>query len=207
MLMGIVIASSLPDSVGSSPSGGEPAPVVGGVDALLIYLVAYALMTFGAFAVILYLSRPDRQVQAIDDLAGVGQSHPVAGATMAMSLFSLIGMPLTAGFVGKFMLFLGAFTAPVHTSAMGNLYRVMAIVAAINAAIGAYYYLRVIGVMYLRTPLRPLVGSRSVPTLAAAVVLAIGTIVFGLYPQPLARAARKAAPIPVLPTPSTPNAK
>ena len=83
----------------------------------------------------------------------------------------------------------------------------MAIVAAINAAIGAYYYLRVIGVMYLRTPLRPLVGSRSVPTLAAAVVLAIGTIVFGLYPQPLASAARKAAPIPVLPTPSTPNAK
>ena len=106
MLMGIVIASSLPDSVGSSPSGGEPAPVVGGVDALLIYLIAYALMTFGAFAVILYLSGPDRQVQAIDDLAGVGQSHPVAGATMAISLFSLIGMPLTAGFVGKFMLFL-----------------------------------------------------------------------------------------------------
>jgi NADH-quinone oxidoreductase subunit N len=118
---------------------------------------------------------------------------------MAISLFSLIGMPLTAGFIGKLMLFLGAFTAPSGTPTMGNLYRIMAVIAAINAAIGAYYYLRVIGVLYLRTPLRPLVGSRAAPTLIASIVLAATTLVFGIYPQPLAKAARKAAPTPLIP--------
>lgn len=203
ILMGIIIACSLPDARGvpsidpwSRQVTAVAGPAIGGIDALLVYLVAYALMTLGAFAVILYLSTPERPVEAIDDLAGVGQSHPISAAAMAVALFSLIGMPLTAGFIGKFMLFLGAFTAPSGTPTMGNLYQIMAVVAAVNAAIGAYYYLRVIGVMYLRTPLRPLAGSRAVPTLIAAVVLAAATLVFGIYPQPLAKAARKAAPIP-----------
>ena len=91
---------------------------------------------------------------------------------MAVFLFSLIGLPLTAGFVGKLLLFVGAFTAPTDTPAMRNLYQILAVVAAVNAAIGAYYYLRVVGVMYLRTPLRPLPGRGPVPTLLAAVVLA-----------------------------------
>ena len=79
---------------------------------------------------------------------------------------------------------------------MRNLYQVLAVVAAVNAAIGAYYYLRVVGVMYLRTPLRPLTGSRAVPTFVAAVVLAAATLFFGVYPQPLVKAARNAAPVP-----------
>ena len=169
IIMGIVIASSLPDAPGQPKidptthlTSAVAGPAIGGIDALLVYLVAYGLMTLGAFAGILYLSTPERPVEAINDLAGVGVSHPISAFAMAVSLFSLIGMPLTAGFIGKFMLFLGAFTAPTNTPAMGNLYRILAVVAAINAAIAAYYYLRVIGVMYLRTPLRPLVGSRSV---------------------------------------------
>jgi len=206
ILMGIIIACSLPDARGvpridpwTRQVMAVAGPSIGGVDAVLVYLVAYTLMTLGAFAVILYLSTPERPVEAIDDLAGVGQSHPVAAGTMAISLFSLIGMPLTAGFIGKLMLFLGAFTAPSGTPTMGNLYRIMAVIAAINAAIGAYYYLRVIGVLYLRTPLRPLVGSRAAPTLIASIVLAATTLAFGIYPQPLAKAARKAAPTPLIP--------
>ena len=77
---------------------------------------------------------------------------------MAIFLFSLIGLPLTAGFVGKFLLFVGAFSAPSDTPTMRNLYQLLAVIAAINAAVGAFYYLRVIGVMYLRTPLRPVTG-------------------------------------------------
>ncbi len=200
MLMGVVVASALPDVRGAGPT-------VGGVEALFVYLAAYALMTLGAFAVLLYLSTPDRPVESIDDLGGVGQSHPVAAGAMAVSLFSLIGLPLTAGFAGKLLLFVGAFTAPVDTAAMRNLYRVLVVVAAVNSAVGAYYYLRVLGVMYLRSPLRPLAGSRSRPTLAAAVVLAAGTLVLGVYPQPLVNAARDAAPAAGPPAGATAGAK
>jgi NADH-quinone oxidoreductase subunit N len=209
MLMGVIIASSLPDSPGVITTNaltgevtGRVAVSIGGIDALLVYLAAYGMMTMGAFAVILYLSAPDRPVENIDDLAGVGRSHPLPAAAMAVFLLSLIGLPLTAGFIGKLMLFLGAFTAPSGTATMGSLYRIMAVVAAVNAAIGAYYYLRVVGVMYLRAPLRPLAGSRAIPTLLASVVLAIMTLFFGIYAQPLAKAARNAAPVPPLPTPA-----
>ena len=185
MLMGVVIASSLPDFTACQNRGRcdrRRRSAHRGIDALLVYLVAYGMMTLGAFAVILYLSDAERPVEAIDDLGGVGQSHPLTAATMAVFLFSLIGLPLTAGFVAKLMLFLGAFTAPSGTATMGNLYQIMAVVAAVNAAIGAYYYLRVIAVMYLRTPLRPLAGSRAVPTLIASIVLAGSTLFFGIYP-------------------------
>jgi NADH-quinone oxidoreductase subunit N len=203
MLIGVVVACSLPDAAGPARGG----PSVGGIDALLVYLVAYALMTFGAFAVILYLSTPERPAETIDDLAGLGESHPVSAAAMAVFMFSLIGLPLTAGFVGKFLLFVGAFVAPADGGPMRNLYQILAAIAAVNAAVGAYYYLRVVGVMYLRTPLRPLVGSRAVPTLVASVVLAAATLFFGFYPQPIERAARNAAPVPELPAKSVADAR
>ena len=195
MLMGIVIASSLPDATG--------APGVGGIDAVLVYLVAYGMMTIGAFAVILFLSTPDRPVESIDDLAGLGQTNPISAAAMAVFLFSLIGLPLTAGFAGKLLLFVGAFSAPTDTPAMRNLYQLMAVFAAVNAAVGAYYYLRVVGVMYFRTPIRAAATSRAVPTFLAAVALAGGTLFFGVYPEPIARAARKAAPVPAAPAKTT----
>jgi NADH-quinone oxidoreductase subunit N len=72
----------------------------------------------------------------------------------------------------------------------------MAVGAAVNAAIGAYYYLRVMGVMYLRTPLRPIVSSRAIPTLVAAVMLASASLFFGMFPNSLMKAARHAAPVP-----------
>lgn len=207
MLIGVIVACSLPDARGvpqadprTGAAVGLVGPTVGGIDALLVYLVVYGLMTVGAFAALLYLSSPDRPVEAIDDLAGVGRSHPVAALSLAVCLFSLIGLPLTAGFVGKLLLFVAAFTAPTD-SPMDTRYRILAVVAAVNAAIGAYYYLRVVGVMYLRTPLRPLPSSRAYPALGAAVVLAAATIVLGVYPGPLIQAARAAAPVPT-PEPS-----
>jgi NADH-quinone oxidoreductase subunit N len=188
MLMGVVVASSFAD----------PAPPgVGGMDAVLFYLVAYGAMTVGAFAVVLFLSTPDRPIEAIDDLAGLGQSHPVCAASMGVFLISLIGIPLTAGFAGKLLLFVGAFEAPSDTPSMRHLYQILAAVAAVNAAIGAYYYLRVVGVMYLRSPIRPKADSRAWPTAFAAVALAAFTLFFGFYPEPIARAARAAAPVPV----------
>ena len=190
MLLGLIAASSLPDAKGL--------PTIGGIEALLVYLVAYGAMTVGAFAVILYVSVPEQPVESIDDLAGLGHTHPISAAAMAIFLFSLIGMPLTAGFAGKFLLFLGAFSAPSDTASMRNLYQALAVVAAINAAIGAVYYLRVIGVIYLRSPIRPPARSKAIPTFLAVVVLAGLTLLFGFYPQPLVKAARKAAPVPAI---------
>jgi NADH-quinone oxidoreductase subunit N len=77
----------------------------------------------------------------------------------------------------------------------------------VNVAIGAYYYLRVLGVMYLRTPLRPITGSRSIPTLVAAVVLAGATLFFGVYSNPIAKPAQKAAPVPEMPARPTGDKK
>jgi NADH-quinone oxidoreductase subunit N len=188
MLMGLVVAASVPEAKGQ--------PAIGGVDAVLVYLAAYGAMTVGAFAVVLFLSTAERAVESIDDLAGTGTSNPVPAAAMAVFLFSLIGMPLTAGFAGKFLLFVGAFSAPSDTSTMRHLYQLLAVIAAVNAAVGAYYYLRVIGVMYLRTKIRPAADSRAYPVAVAALVLATATLVFGFYPDPLVKAAKAAAPVP-----------
>jgi NADH-quinone oxidoreductase subunit N len=134
------------------------APYLGGganaLNALLFYLVAYGLMTVGAFAVIAYLSTPERPVETVEDLAGLSRSHPHTAVLMAIFLFSLIGIPLTAGFTGKLMIFFGAMAVP--TPEQATLFRILALLGVVNAAIGAWYYLRIVAVMYLRTPLVPL---------------------------------------------------
>jgi NADH-quinone oxidoreductase subunit N len=187
MLLGLVVALSLPESRGTQPSQT-------GLDAVLFYLVAYGLMTVGAFAVLLHLSGTDGKAETVDDLAGLGQTHPVSAATLGVLLFSLIGLPLTAGFMGKFLLFVSAFDAPA-VGPMRNMYRILAVVLAVNAAVGAVYYLRVLNVMYLRSPLQAGERSRGRPALAAAVACAVATVVLGVYPKPLAEAARKAVPV------------
>jgi NADH-quinone oxidoreductase subunit N len=105
MLVGLAVAAKmLPEY------GGASGAAVGGVEALLFYLVAYGGMTVGAFAIMHYLSTKQRSVEMVDDLAGLSRSHPAAALGMVLFLFSLIGMPLTAGFAGKFFLFSGAMT-------------------------------------------------------------------------------------------------
>ena len=163
--------------------------VANGGDAVFFYLVAYGMMTVGAFAVIAYLTRPERSIDLIDDLAGLHETNPRLALMMAIFLFSLIGMPLTAGFVGKFLLFMGALAVRTEVgldhSPMGHLYQVLAVVGALNAAIAAYYYLRVVGVMYLRGALRPAIPFVKSPILAAIAICAAATIFFGVYPTPL----------------------
>jgi NADH-quinone oxidoreductase subunit N len=146
-----------------------------GVEAVLFYLVAYGAMTIGAFAVLSYLSTTQRQVETMDDLAGLSASHPGIALFMTVFLFSLIGIPFTAGFTGKLLVFFGALgvsAGPQETL----LFRVLVVLAVINAAIGAWYYLRIITVMYLRTSVRPLENQRAWPGLATLWLCAILTI-------------------------------
>lgn len=180
MLIGVVAATAGGGTEGSA--------------ALLYYLIAYALMTLGVFAVIAHLQADDRPVELVDDLAGIGTSHPVAAAALGVSLLSLIGLPLTAGFTGKLMLFMSAFQAPDGPGTLGSLSIILVAIAAINAAVGAVYYLRILGVMYLRSPLRPAEPQPrgNYAPLLAAIICAVGTVAIGSYPKPVADAAKAA---------------
>jgi len=188
----MLIALAVAPYVRRATLAGEPAGP-DALEALLFYLVAYGLMTVGAFAVIAYLSTPERPVETVDDLAGLSSSHPGIAAFMAIFLFSLIGIPLTAGFTGKLMVFFGAMAVPESEHA--TLFRVLALLGVLNAAIGAWYYLRIIAVMYLRTPVVPLTPR---PRLAGRLTLWICAILtIGLSVPPgaewLLQAARHAA--------------
>jgi NADH-quinone oxidoreductase subunit N len=155
-----------------------------GVPAVLFYLVAYGSMTVGAFAVLAYLSTPERPVENEDDLAGLSRDHPGLALMMALFLFSLIGIPLTAGFVGKLLLFLGALAVEGERAVF---YRDLAIIMAVNAAIGGWYYLRILTKMFLHTPMKPLEPMRfahSWPALAALWICTVLTLGLGL-PNPL----------------------
>lgn len=174
MLMGLAVAPMLyKDSL------------PGGIDAILFYLVAYGSMTVGAFAVLAALNRAERPVETVDDLAGLSRTHPILAIMMAVFLLSLIGIPLTAGFVGKLLLFLGAIMPTLEGYPW--MFRVLAFVGALNAAVGGWYYLRILAVMFLRTPVKALEPVRSRAAFAAVVVCAILTLIFGVYPMPLAR--------------------
>jgi NADH-quinone oxidoreductase subunit N len=190
MLIGLAVAPQLHQ--GGGITGVHREEIAGGVDAVLFYLVAYGAMTIGAFAVLGYLSTPRRPVENVDDLAGLSRSHPGIALLMGLFLMSLIGIPLTAGFAGKFFLFFGALAVPGPANHPW-LYKILGLIAALNAAVGAWYYLRVLAVMYLRTPIKPLERGRSVPGLAALWICALVTLVLGFYPSLLYEPIREAA--------------
>ncbi len=192
MLIGLAVAPKLPV--------GPNAPV-GGVEAVLFYLVSYGAMTVGAFAVLNYLSAGGRRVETVEDLTGLGRSRPGPALLMVLFLFSLIGIPWTAGFVGKFFLFFGALDLPFNTAAPATLeqkklFCILALIGVLNAAVGAWYYLRIAAVMYLREPIQPPAKVRSWPVMTAIGVCAALTLAIGVYPTPLLKAVQSSLPRP-----------
>jgi NADH-quinone oxidoreductase subunit N len=190
MLIGLTVAPLL--------AGRTDAVVPGGVESVLFYLVAYGAMTVGAFGVLAVLNTTGRRVERIDDLGGLGRTHPGLALLMVLFLFSLIGLPLTAGFAGKYFLFMGALAAPREGlfDPAGSLYRVLALIGVINAAIGAYYYLRIIAVMYFRGAVKPLERPRSLAGLVTLCACAAVTLWLGITPTPLLRMAQTVATPP-----------
>jgi NADH-quinone oxidoreductase subunit N len=160
---------------------------VSGVEAVLFYLVVYGAMTIGVFAVIAYLSRSERPVESIDDLAGLGRSHPVAALLMTVFLFSLTGLPPTAGFLAKLYVFLAAWET------QSPLYQFLAVAMALNAAIGAWYYLRIVTSMYLRQAVKELDHRTDRPGLIAIVLCAVFTLGLFFFPKTVWREVEKAA--------------
>lgn len=156
-----------------------------GVAAVLFYLAAYALMKVGAFLVVAHLGQLDERKLDIKDYAGLGVRQPVLAACFSLFLFSLLGLPATGGFLGKFFAFRAALDSHIVW---------LVIIAAINSVIGAYYYLRVIVAMYFWEPAKDYTPSRVAPTLTFGLAIAaIGTVYLGVLPARVLDLAQSAA--------------
>ena len=147
--------------------------------AVTFYLVAYFAATLVAFGVVAVLSTPEREADGIEDYRGLAARRPALAAAFAVALFSLAGMPLTAGFIGKFY---------VVTAGAGAALWTLVVVLVLTSTIGLYYYTRIIVAMYVRKPAeRPVELSAATGGASGAVLAALTVLVLaaGVYPAPL----------------------
>src|SRR5262244_749655 len=114
-----------------------------GLSAAIFYTAAYAAMNVGAFAVVSHFGNAGERYVTLEDYAGLGRRSPLLAATLTIFLLSLIGIPITGGFFAKFYVFSAALQANLLW---------LVIIGVLNSAVGAYYYLRVIVMMYMREP-------------------------------------------------------
>ena len=145
-----------------------------GRTAAIFYTAAYAAMNVGAFAVVSHISGNGERYVGIDDYAGLGRRSPLMAFTLTVFMLSLIGIPLTGGFFAKYYV----FSAALQAHLIG-----LTIIGVVNSAVAAYYYLRLIVVMYMREPLADIPPERATPAMSAALVLAaIATVYLGVAP-------------------------
>jgi NADH-quinone oxidoreductase subunit N len=173
---------------------GLTAGLAPGAPAVLFYLAAYGVASVGAFGVLLLLERSEAGAAAeatdVAACAGLAARHPVLAFALTVFLLALVGMPPTAGFVGKVYLF---------AAAVREGFVWLAVIAVLNSVVAAYYYLRLVVYMYMREPEGPAV--RAVLTPAAGLALGLSlwvTLQLGVWPGPVAEAARRAV-APLLP--------
>ena len=149
-----------------------------GVSAAMFYLAAYALMNIGAFAVISHVAARNEKHVRIEDLAGLGRRDPLLAGLLALFVFSLIGVPLTGGFFGKFYVF---------QAALGSHLIWLTVLGLVNSAIAAYYYLKIIVAVYMHEPSAATTDLAQAPaTLRIAIwASAAGVLLLGIFPSAL----------------------
>lgn len=162
---------------------GLAAGTVEGVQGVIVYLAIYLAMTLGTFACILAMRRQGRMVEEIDQLSGLSTTSPLMAFMLAMLLFSLAGIPPLAGFFAKFYVFLAAINAGLYA---------LAVTGVLLSVVGAYYYIRIIKIMYFDDPV---VRFEPMQGVLAAVLGVSGLFIlfYFLYPAPLVNAAAAAA--------------
>ncbi len=154
-----------------------------GVSSAMIYLLVYCVMNIGAFGAVILAKTADGENLVIFDYAGLGFRKPLLGGFLTLMLLSLAGFPLTAGFVGKFYIFKSAVQAAVQPDPVNTWLVLLVIVGAINTAISAFYYLRVVVTMYMREPEEELEFNTYPSTLVIGLTLAaIGILLIGILP-------------------------
>jgi NADH-quinone oxidoreductase subunit N len=156
-----------------------------GVRGVLVYMVIYVIMTAGTFGCILAMRRDGKPVERISDLSGLATNDPALAMALAVFMFSLAGIPLMSGFFAKLYIFLAAVQGGLWT---------LAVVGVLTSVIGAFYYIRIVKVMYFDAPAGAF--DRRAPSLSV-VVAATGlfTVFFFLYPAPIVNAAQLAAAV------------
>ena len=198
MLIGLAVAFA-------AASGADAATGFDGIGGMLFYVAVYSLATTGAFAALIYLGRDERPIDAVDELAGIGRTHPWAGLSMAIFMFSLTGIPPLAGFWGKLNLFAGALSIRPPNAGDGvprEWFLLLALVGVLNAAISAGYYLRIVAVMYFRSSPRELKSQAAWGPGAAMLLCAALVVLVGIQPNPIqvgANAAAQSARMPGTP--------
>jgi NADH-quinone oxidoreductase subunit N len=155
-----------------------------GIQSVVFYLAIYLVMTIGVFAVILLMKRRNIMVEGVNDLAGLGRSHPMMALAMLLFMFSLAGIPPLAGFWGKLYIFIAAVEARLFWPA---------VLGVLASVVAAYYYVRIVKVMYFDEPAEsldaPIFGVNRAVAFGAAIIVAV----FSLAPQPLSSVAAAAA--------------
>jgi NADH-quinone oxidoreductase subunit N len=153
-----------------------------GLRGVLVYMAIYIVMNLGAFAVLVAMRREGRAVEGVQDLAGLARTDPGMALAMAVFMFSMAGIPPLAGFFAKLYVLLPAVEQGFWT---------LAVVAVLSSVVSAYYYLRVVKVMYFDAPVAPL-DARATPVSVVLAGTGLLTAFFFLAPAPLLAAARQA---------------
>jgi NADH-quinone oxidoreductase subunit N len=154
-----------------------------GVQGVIIYLAIYLAMTLGTFACILAMRRDGRMVEDIDQLSGLSSTSPLMAFLLAMLLFSLAGVPPLAGFFAKFYVFLAAIHAGLYA---------LAVIGVLLSVVGAYYYLRIVKIMYFDAPAERF-EPMDTPLAAVLGVTGLFILLYFIYPAPLVAFAGAAA--------------
>ncbi len=138
-------------------------------NSILMYLVIYVVMTFAVFVIIMSLEKDQKPVLKLEDLKGLAKSHPIIASSLAILMFSLSGIPPFAGFFAKFYVFQEAINAKLY---------VVSLVAAVSAIIAAYYYLRIVKIMYLDEIKEPLMFNMILQVKAMVLLLVLFNLVY-----------------------------
>ncbi len=174
------------------PVAGE-GPLKDGVSALMFYITVYGMMNLGAFALLAAFEVGGRPMETLSDLAGLAARAPLAALALAVCVFSLMGLPPTAGFLGKLYIFSGAFSL-----GSGHAFRtpliVLAVIGVLNSAIGAAYYLRIVQAAYMTEPREAPSPVGGAPMRWALGVCAAAMLVLFAWPGGLTARSRNVLP-------------
>jgi NADH-quinone oxidoreductase subunit N len=154
-----------------------------GVQGVIVYMIIYMIMTLGVFACVIAMRRNGHNVEDISDLAGLARNNKALAFVLAMLMFSLAGIPPLAGFFGKYFVFLAAMKAGLYT---------LSVIGVVASVVGAYYYLRIVKIIYFDEPAEAFDAMDAEVKLVAYVSGAF-TVLFVLFANPLIALAAEAA--------------
>ncbi len=155
-----------------------------GLSAIMFYMLVYTFMNVGAFAVLVLLGKKGEENLTLDGIAGLGYKKPFLGIALCIFLFSLMGLPPTAGFTGKFYIFAGAIKAG---------YIWLAVLGVLNSAVSLYYYLKIMVQMYFKDPQEDFAWVRfNMPTVISIIISIVGVLYLGIVPGTLMQLAKLA---------------